>query len=399
MPYFKWTGIDLYGNTRRGTMFARTTSELDEFLLKKEIALLQQTSIKPLTFGGIKQSYLIEFFKHNALLLQSGVLLPEALFLTFVHLQTKSIRLQEVISTLIEEIRNGASVKEAFGKYPHIFDLITVTMLDAGQESGALGAAFSLVATRLERKEHFYKKIRSALVTPAITFLFFIISMLFILKVIVPSFAVHFMQAGQTLPFVTRMVLSVSSMLNLSFVVIFCSVLCMSALLLKQLARVPRFKRVLDSIALSIPLLKDAIMQSAQSSYLQSLGLLLEQGVHLVRALVIARVSVANSILQEELIELEHNVIQGRTLSNAMRLSVQEFFSLETIALVAVGEESGSLGRKLVNAALAQEEKLLQKVTLVTTWLQPIVMLLLGVLVAALIFALYVPLFEVPQLF
>lgn len=394
MPYYQWIGVDLQGNIRKGAIFAKNMTDLDQTLFKREIALLKSKQVWRLQLFKPKKTIFINFFKNAALLLRAGMHIQEVLEVS-VQQMHGSIMFQKTLNAIVQDIKHGTSLAQAFGKFPAFFDTISLSMMHAGQEGAMLAQAFESIAQRLQLQNQLYAKLRSALLLPCITFGFFVLSCLLIFTVIIPSFSSLFVNVDQ-LPLVTKALLSVSSFLRSAYFIYFLIILLIIILSLTTILR-NYSKKIIDQMLLKIPFIKNCIMTSAEIAYLESLSLLIGQGVHISRALSIAKNCVSNNQVAQELIDLEHDVRNGMALSKAMNIR-SHLFSIQSITLTAIGEESGNLGLIVGQAATGLQEQLSQKITVATSLIQPMLMLFLGLMVAALIFALYVPLFNVPNM-
>ena len=398
MPYYKWSGVDLYGNDREGKLFARSVQDLDQMLFKREIALLKNKVMYPFAWRNPSTSIQVQFFKQASLLLRSGMHVPEVLAVA-VQYQQESVKFQESLNAIADQIRQGSSIKDAFGEYPALFDSITLTMLQVGQESGALSPAMAAVAARLHMNDQFYKKLRSAALLPFITLCFFFMAASFIFVFIIPTFTALLKTNNQELPWITRTLLNISNLMRSYTMLLVIVGLGFFGYVIGKCLGKSSVKPAVDKLLLKLPFVRSFILLTAQGAFLESLSLLLGQGMHMVPALTIAMQVVNNEGLHISMAQLRQEVTHGASLSQAMRLCSQQLFSCQTIAMAAVGEESGAISSMLGQAAVLQQEKVLRKIGIVTTFVQPVLMLMLGLLVAALIFALYIPLFNIPQAF
>lgn len=394
MPYYKWSGIDMKGAHRFGKSYARSELQLDQSLLAREIALISCRPARLLYVPKPPLARIVQFFNQSSALICAGMRLPEVLAVA-VEQFDDTVSFQESLDRIAYAIGHGQPIHESFSAYPALFDPITLVMLQVGQESGALAPALSAVAGRLESNDQFAKKIRAAALLPVITLLFFLAAALFIFVVIIPSLTGVFAASNQALPPLTRTLMNISDFVR-SIYMAYLAVVGMAVLVIARvMVRKPRIKKYWAIAVLRMPIVGPLVLLVAQSAFLESLSLLLVQGMPMASALAIACQVVKNEVIKGRLLSLRHEVIQGMPLSQAMRLCADQIFSSETRAMIAVAEESGTVSTMLASAAQLQKQKGIAHITRLVTLVQPILMLLLGLLVAGLIFALYIPLFNV----
>lgn len=389
MPYFKWKGIDLTGCTQRGTMRARSEHHVYRALLNNDIALLR-SSIKHKR-RILNASSKADFFRQLALLIDSGVFLDQALLL--LQEQVKKNRAHEMFDDIIADVHEGHSLSEACKKYPYEFDSLTIQMMQAGHESGSLGRSLQMLADYSEMREQFYKKLRSAALLPTITLIFFFIIGAAIIIFIVPAFASMFASLGHDLPTTTRWMMTLHSILTGWMIVGIIMVLILAIIGFRKLYHYIRAKRIIDAYILRIPFIGTLVRETTITYFFQSVALLIQGGIRVVPALRTVRSLLGNEYIKEHLIVVEREVDKGYSLSTVMKNSKNLFVS-DAVALIRVGEESGQLGLMLARSAALYQERINRILFFMSTVFQPILMIILGLLIMGLIFAVYIPIFN-----
>lgn len=397
MPYFKWSGIDMYGSSRSGKLFARSAQELDHTLFRRDIALLKCRSVAHISFMPFSSSVHISFFRQMTTLLNAGLLVPDACEV-MIQLMERSVLFQSVIAEIVEDIKQGSSMHEACLQHPIYFDSTTCAIIRAGEESGALSGALAAIAARLQTRALLLQSIRSAAMMPIITACFFVMMVIFTCLFIVPAFAALFVSMGSQIPWTTNVLLRMSEWLSVSYFIVGMSVVCGVGYGMYRLVNSVFLKPRKDVLVLKIPFMKRWIILSNHVFFFESLALLVAQGVHVIPALLIAKQTVSNAVLFDQFCALEQEVISGISLQAALRMTMHEHCSPDVIALIAVGEESGTLSSMLSQAAQIQRDKLMRLITVSSALVQPVLLLVLGLLIAALLGALYVPLFHMPSM-
>ncbi len=397
MPYYRWRGVELTGRTKRGTLFARSTDHLDELLLKRHVALLSCKPIRQWFSRPIRLSDRLQLFQQLTTLIDAGVLVPDALVI--VANQIEHPQLQEKMHIVAQMVIAGVSLSDALAETGAVAHSIIIQLIKAGEESGKLPFALDAICTHLSATQDFYRRLRSALMLPAITLLFFFIIIVIIFTVIMPNFVDIFTSMQTEVPPLTQTLLAVSAFMRSSAMGLLISVGALGVLILWRVTRRGKARRLLDALLLKTPLIGTLLKQRFLSYTMRATAVLLEGGMPLSQALSIVRKSVHNHIFKQYLQRIERDIISGSSLSGAMAYHAEDLFSPDTIAMIEVGEESGRLPILLQRVSEMYHQRVMQRLSWLTMMIQPTVMILLGMLVALLIFAVYGPIFDMSRIF
>jgi len=394
MAYFTWKGIDLEGSIHKGKLFARSSVELDALLFKQEIALLSCAPAKQLFFLGrtIHQSQKIQFFKQCAQLLEAGVLLPDAL--TVIYSQTHHRQWHIVLATISNSVCQGSSLSQALEGYPMVFDSVMINMVHVGQESGRLVESLGLLSDYLTTEHEFGNSMRSAAMVPMITLGFFAVIALAIFIFIIPHFITMFESVKQELPAVTRMMIASSDFFRSWYVLLVIGLIAVSSIVVRSFITTQRGAFVWDSFLLRMPCVGFLITQSSLANFLQAMAMLISGGMHVVPALAVAKGMIGNKRISHHIEIIEKEVQAGSSLSQAMVYEPGQIFGAHAIAIIKVGEESGRLTVLLNQTARMYQESIKKQITLLTTLINPLLMIILGLLITFLVFAVYLPVFN-----
>ena len=394
MPYFKWVGVDITGTIRKGKKPASSLEDLSARLLANGIALLSSQSLFTVScLWPINAKIKSDVFKQKAKLLRAGVLLPNAL--DVIAQQSNNPILYDIFLGMWHDVQHGIFFGKALEKYPIFHDPIVAIMLTAGYESGNMISSIENVSLYYHKQHVFNKNIRAALAMPLLTLLFFIGISFFIFVFIIPRFADMFSSLQQELPALTRSMIAISNFMYSSSMV-YCiigaiiTIVCMHYYFVTQSG-----KKKWNSIINGMPFIGTIIWQYHMCQALQALGLLVASGVSLVAALEIVSESVEHEAIKRLLQSLHNDVSSGLLLSVAM--TTTGLFLPEITALIFVGQESGSLGQSLESAALVYNDTVEARLQRFIFFLQPCVIILLGLLVMTLIFAVYAPIMQLSQ--
>lgn len=388
MPFFNWLCLDKSGKAVAGKTFCSSLENAKSELGKQGLSVVSIAEQK-ISFKFFARKTNLEdkvnFFVELYQLLESGLLLPRALLI----LSNSNAHLEEVVTQLYMQVEEGAAFSEALKTFPKIFSDYEVCMVLAGQESGDLKTALASIAKSLESKRAFGAKLKSLLLLPVVTLIFFVLISLIIFLYIIPSFASMFADNGVD---GAGLVFKVSLFLNsfgikkiLTFSV---ALFVMFYILLKS--KVGRNCK--SFVAYKFPLLNKVTLFINLSYFLDALGFMLKSGVKIDAALETCQNVVNNSYIKKEFSKLSNLVKEGFSLEQAMASS--NIFPLELLAMVSVGQESGALTVMICRAANIYQKKSSKMIGTFLNLLQPLLMLLLGVLVTTLLFSVYLPIFD-----
>lgn len=397
MPYFSWTGVNMVGDWHKGKRFAKSTDHLDSLLFRQGIALIKNKPVRWRLFqSSIKRADLLVFFEQLSVLINAGILVPQALSL--VGDQLSNPQLQEVVHRLSDAVQEGNTLSDAMAQHKKIFDPMTIQHIKIGEESGNLSAALKSLCTSLCMTQNFYNQIRSALVMPMIGVLFFVVIAGIIFVVIIPQFADLFAAARQEMPWLTRMIVSMSVHFNSRYGVMLVGIFGLCVLLIRAYTKTIMGKQQCNKICLQIPFIGNIMRTRLLGSFFQSMSMLLAGGMRIVPALHVVRMALGNSFFADQIQVLEHAVDSGSSLSQAMMLPRQHktkrgeaIFAPHVVAMVSVGEETGQLVPLLDKVADNYHNEVKKQLIMCTVLLQPLLLLVLGLLVVLLVFAVYGP--------
>lgn len=388
MPYYHWKGVDISASFHRGVFFAGNIEELERSLLKSGIALISVSERKAWLYMPIYQSVKIDFFKQVSTLLQSGILLPQAL--TILSHQAVNKKMQNIIVDISFMITNGRTLSDALKKKQ--FSLMMVHMIEVGEMSGCLSYAIDTLVTYLESTQKFKKRIQVALRMPLVTLIAFFIVVAGVMIGIVPRFAQLFKSAEKKLPAITEKLLQISFLLQSGKVWVF---FITAIALIVGVFCVGRsyIKPYVDYFIVHVPIIGRLVIDTEILHWINALGILLKNKVPLVSALHIAYPLLQNESIKKELEPIATEVAEGNTLRFALLQAKRNLFTPDVFALVQIGQESGSLDKMIERIGVVYSERVENRLKFCTFVLQPLLLIFLGLLVSFLVFALYMPIF------
>ena len=326
-------------------------------------------------FGGIKMAEKIMFARNLAAMIEAG--LPLARALSVMERQSKSKNFKKIISSLNTEIAKGSELSEAMSKYPNAFPPLFISMVKSGEESGSVTQALKVVASQLEKAYQLSKKIRGALIYPAIILSIMVIIGVLMLVYLVPTLTSTFKDLKLTLPLSTRMVIFLSEFLkNHLLLNLLAVVVAMVTLFI--FFKTASGKRTLDVVALHTPIIGNMVKDVNSARTARTLSSLLSSGVDILVAIRITQGVIQNSYYKTVLAEAEVNIEKGAPISNIF-FEHEKLYPAFVGEMINIGEETGKLSEMLTNVATFYEDEVEQKTKDMSTVIEPFLMVFIGV--------------------
>lgn len=337
----------------------------------------------------IKSKELYLFSKQLANLLKSSMSLLKAL--EVISGQTKNSYLSRVIGDISIGVKSGRSFSACLLDYPAIFSPLFVAMVRAGEEMGNLRQMLSSVADFLKAQEEFSSKVRSAMVYPVFMLTIGLMTVIFILTFVMPKLTIIFTDAGQNLPLPTRVVMSISHFLKAFGAPMF----FLGAIVLVAFNRWRQTAQgsiVVGQFLLNLPGVRNWILKVDLARFTRTMYLLLESGLSIIRSIEMAIPTVHNPQLKVDLLFCVQNLTAGESLGQCLGRSA--LIPSMMTQLIMVGEESGSLQESLKDIAESYEADINETTKLITTVLEPVMILAVGAVVGLIVFAMLLPIFS-----
>jgi general secretion pathway protein F len=395
MPQFKWHGVTLTGSVQRGVTCALSIEQLDEQLIRRGIAPLSITERRHWFIHKKSISYAqqVALFNQLSVLLYAGIRVPEAFMLVAQH--SDHVFMQEYVYYLGSTLQRGASLGDALHDRKSLFSPMVVALLSVGYESGQLAKAIEAVAKYLETMHYFYGKMRAALLMPLITAVFVVVLIVGIFVFLVPYLSSLFASFNTKLPATTQTILRVSTALRSWYSVVIigaCIVGLMSTWQL--LKRSVRLKLWWDTFIVHIPFVGLMYGEWQLMTYIRALTCLLEGGMTVHQALGVVHRMTGCSLLSADAAFIADAVGGGASLSSAFAATTSGIFKPDLIAMVLVGEESNKMMDLLNTIAQTYHERLAARLHKIAALMQPMVVVMLGLVVMVLIVAVYMPIMQ-----
>lgn len=399
MLTFNYTAKDEAGKTLKGKVEARDEGQALATLRNRSLTVisLQHTGDGKGFLGGMTQRVsrdeLVQFTQQISTMLNSGLPLTDALDL--LRVQAKPA-LQRVLNDILTDIQGGLSFADSLKKHPAVFSMVYVSLVRAGEASGKLDEVLNRLAENEEKAREFRAKVKGAMIYPVIIVIAMIGVMSVLMIFVVPQLSEIYNSFDAELPIATQLLIFISNVFR-TFWWAFILATVVGVILTRNWQHTPSGKRKLDELILKTPLVGPLKIQMIMAEFARTLGLLVTAGISILDGLAIVSETVGNAVFQQAIRTVAKSVEKGMPL--AATLAQQQVFPPIMSQMVSVGEETGKLDEILVKVARYFESLVEHKVKNLTTAIEPIIMVVLGVMVAFIVFAIITPLYKITELF
>lgn len=348
-------------------------------------------SNKNLTRIKLKSKQITVFTRQIAVLLRSGVPILKGLMI--LADQALNPNFKAILNTINAQIKDGNSFSTALASFPNIFSTLYVSLVRAGEDSGTLEVALLRIAEYRQKQEKIFTDIKTALTYPILMALVGTGTIIFMLTFVMPRLLGIFARLGQELPLPTKILISISNFLTQWWVwAIVVLIVLILVLYFKNNAPSRRRKIFISQLKLKMPIFGEIFLKAELARFSRTLELLLDSGVHVLAALQRSIPIIENEIMQDELNKSYKAIEQGESFGAT--LSQSAIFPKFMVNLISVGEESGNLEDALRELALTYEGETDEAVKVMTNLLEPMMILIMGIIVGFIIVSMLLPVFQ-----
>jgi len=398
MPLFKYVAKDEEGNTITDVLEAKDEALALDMLRVKNLIIITITEQKVTKIGKVvgkkvKSEELVIFSRQLATMVNAGIPLVQSL--DILSEQMESINFRQMVTQVRSDVESGASLSAALEKHPKVFTLLYTNMVKAGETSGMLDEILERLAGYLEKNDTLQRKVKSAMVYPAVVSVMAIgITLVLLLKVI-PTFKEIFTSLGGTLPLPTEILINISDTVRKYFlmVVIILVVFCV---VLQKLISTPKGRIRFDQIKLKLPVFGVLLCKVAVARFSRTLSTLIRSGVPILSALEIVGKTAGNTVIEAAVENARVGIREGESISAP--LSKSKAFPPMVTRMISVGEESGELEKMLSKIADFYETQVDVAVSGLTSMIEPLIIAFLGIVVGSIVVAMFLPIFKITEL-
>jgi type II secretory pathway component PulF len=343
-----------------------------------------------LKMRSISRKEIALFTRQLSTLVASGVNVLASLNIIFTQESNRNLKF--VISDIVAKVKDGRTLSESFAAYPKLFPALYSSMIKAGEMSGNLSEILRRLADFLEKEEEFKNSIRASLIYPLFIFAVGLLTVIVLLVFVIPRLVNMFEDMGQLLPVPTKILISISSFLNHYWWLI---LICLSLfwLTLQRYYKSMQGKFTLDNFKLKLAILGNLTLKSEISRLSRTLALLLSSGIAIVPSLEVSSSVLENSVLKSEIAGFKNDISAGINLSTAFKKS--KFFPEFVTSLITIGEQTGALDKSLLRIADDYEKEVDRTLKALTRMLEPIIILVMGLLVGFIVLSMLLPIFQI----
>lgn len=397
MPVFAWEGV-VRGKIQKGEMEAPSKSAV--------LARLRQMQVKPipsrvkekgkffsfnLHLGGVSTRELVVFTRQMATMIDAG--LPLVKSLEVLSSQQNNQKFKNIISLVKEEVESGSAFADALAKHPNAFDSLYVSMARAGEAGGVLDIVLLRLAIYLEKMEAIKRRVKGALIYPAIVILVAILVLSLVIIFVVPTFAEVFKDLGTTLPVLTQYVIDISFFARNNILYIIGSIGVILTVIILLYRRSIRVRRMFDNFLLKLWIVGDLRLKIIIARFSRTLATLIAGGIPILDGLEITSKASGNIVVEEALLEARKSVSEGQTLAQPLSIRPQIFTPM-VVQMISVGEQTGGLEEMLNKIGDFYDDEVDVAIAALMSALEPAIIIFLGATVGVIVIAMYLPMFH-----
>jgi type IV pilus assembly protein PilC len=386
--------VNPQGEALSGEMVATTKQEAVANLRRKRIVIKSiHAKSKDLKFPGFKKGVSVKdlsiFTRQFSTMVNAG--LPLVQCLDILGKQTQHVLFKRAIQTVMSDVEGGTTLAEGLGKHKGIWSDLYVNMVDAGEQGGILDVILSRLAVYLEKADALQRKIKSAMTYPTIVMVVAGGATVFMLIFVIPVFAKMFSDFGGQLPTPTRVVMGLSTFLRSWWWLL--AGMGVGAVAAYKMARKNyKASRAIDAFLLKIPIVGNVLRKGSVARFTRTLGTLVSSGVPILQGLEITARTAGNLVITEAIQGTRESISQGETISEPLKRC--DVFPPMVVQMIAVGEQTGALDEMLGKIADFYDDEVDTAVEQLTAAIEPIMIVVMGVMVGGMLIAMYLPMFK-----
>jgi len=400
---FRYVAKNASGKKISGVIEAENKKAAIDLLRKKDltIILLEEASTGPSLLKGGKISFLkkvsvddlVVFSRQLATMVEAGI--PLVNVLDMLGEQMEKPFFKEVILKIRDDIEAGASFSEAISKQKRVFSTLFINMVKAGETSGTLDEILDRVATYMEKMSNLQKKIRSALIYPAVVMTMAIAVTLVLIIKVIPVFKEIYSGFGAALPTPTQILIDVSDAVRRYFIIVV-GLLGLMVFALSRLAKTDKGRYFFDKLKLKVPIFGPLIRKVAISKFTRTFSTLIKSGVPILASLDIVGKTSGNMVVEKAVEDVKTNVRDGENIAEPLARS--GIFPPMVVRMVSVGEKSGELEKMLTKVSEFYDAQVDTAVSGLTSMIEPLIIAFLGVIIGTIVICMFLPIFRISEI-
>jgi type IV pilus assembly protein PilC len=404
MPTFLWEGKTAQGRVLRGEVEAPSVEAVFTVLRDRRIRPIPNRIRekgkgleKEITIPGfgerVKARDVSLFTRQFATMIDAG--LPIVQCLDILSEQSESKLLRNTVRTIRQDVEGGSTLADALKRHPKIFDDLYTNMVQAGEAGGVLNTILNRVALFIEKANKLKKKVKGAMIYPCTIIGVAVIVVAILLIFVIPVFAELYGSMGKALPAPTQITINISNWLVASWYLILFALIAV-VVAIRSYYQTDQGRMNMDRFLLRLPVVGDLLRKVAVARFSQNMAILLSSGVPILDGLAITARTAGNKVVEKAIMDSRVSISQGKTVAEPLRES--KIFPPMVCQMVAVGENTGGLDTMLKKVAELYEEEVDDAVANLTALMEPMIMVVLGVILGGLVISMYLPIFQMGSL-
>lgn len=397
MPEYKYTAADIEGAIKTDLMLADNEEDV-RFQLKKQnldvinITLIPdaEESFTDKIFKKVNTQDKAVFLEYFASMLESGLTVSDSLQAFYEDLDKPKLR--KFIKDSQQSIRNGENLSDTFEKYPDLFPKMYSGMIKVGEASGTLDKSLRQLADQLKKTNEIKGKVKNAMIYPAVIMTAMFVMVVGLVIFVVPQIAGFFDQVGMDLPFLTQLLVDLSAFLNNYWWFVLPATIG-GIWGFRKIAKTQGFKNWWGKVSLKIPVFGPMLRTQNVALFMRTFGSLLISGVNILEALDVVAESLDNQVYVDIAIGLKEDVTKGNALSDSIQKYANYFAPFE-LRVLSISERTGKIAEGLLSVAEFYEQKLFGLLEGLSSALEPLILIIMGGVVALIAMAIIVPIFQ-----
>jgi type IV pilus assembly protein PilC len=396
MPVFTWKGEDRSGAAQKGEIEAPHEHAVRAQLRRMQI---KPTKVKQkgkdlfenVSFmqPKVKQTNVVIFARQFATMINAG--LPLIQSLNILESQEENKTFKAILKQVKENVEEGATLADAMGKHPKVFDELFVNMVAAGEVGGILDTILNRLSAYMEKAMKLKRQVKGAMTYPAIVLVIAVLVIVVILVFVIPVFEKMFADFGGTLPVPTQIVVAISNFVkgNILYMIIGLGLLGYA---FKRFCATEKGRALVDDIVLKLPVVGPLLRKVAVAKFTRTMSTMISSGVPILDSLDIVAKTSGNKTVERAIYDVRSGITQGRTMADP--LGESGVFPSMVVQMVAVGEQTGALDAMLGKIADFYDDEVDAAVEGLTSMIEPFMMVFLGTTIGGLVIAMYLPIFK-----
>lgn len=404
MPVFLWEGKTAQGKVMKGEMEAANQQTVLARLRSQRIQPIP-TRVrekgkgleKELTLPGfgvkVTAHDVMLFTRQFATMIDAGLPIVQGLEILSQQSENKAFR--NIIRDIKQDVEGGFTLADALKKHPKAFDDLYVNMVAAGEVGGVLNTILNRIAMFIEKSAKLKSKVKGAMIYPCTIIAVAVGVVTILLLYVIPVFAELYGGMGKALPAPTQITINMSNWFRAYFVYMAIGVGILIAAL-RFYYKTPAGRMVIDGLMLKMPIIGDLLRKVAVARFSQNMSILLSSGVPILDGLAITAKTAGNKVVERAIMDARVSISQGKTVAEP--LTESKIFPPMVCQMVAIGENTGALDAMLKKVADFYEEEVDNSVANLTSLMEPMIMVVLGVILGGLVISMYLPIFQLGSL-